>query len=88
MANPFLNRIPTLSGPAHDIVPVLPDDATDMPDIAAALYVEIGGVLNVISLSGQTRSITVADRSFLPVGVRRVNATGTTADGIHALTFG
>jgi len=27
----------------------------------------------------------VGDQSILPVGVRRVRATGTTATGIHAL---
>nr|WP_246059169.1 hypothetical protein [Shimia litoralis] len=51
-----------------------PDDATDLPMVAIALYVETGG--------------TVADFSILPLGTVRVRATGTTAAGIHALVLG
>lgn len=85
MTNPFSNRSVSLSGPATDIVPVTPDDATDLPDVAVALYIAQGGTVRLVSVRDETRSVPVADFSILPVGVRRVLATGTTATGIHAL---
>ncbi|MBC7154428.1 MAG: hypothetical protein H5U19_07430 [Rhodobacteraceae bacterium] len=85
MTNPFSNRSVSLSGPATDIVPVTPDDATDLPDVAVALYIAQGGTVRLVSVRDGTRSVPVADFSILPVGVRRVLATGTTATGIHAL---
>ena len=68
-----------------DIAPVTPDDAADLPDVAIALYVETGGELSLVSERGAERLVRVADFTFLPVGTRRVRATGTTASGIHAL---
>lgn len=85
MTNPFANRSLSLDGPATDIVPVIPDDAADLPDVAVALYVEAGGTVVIDSVAGGTRTVAVADFAILPVGVRRVRATGTTASGIHAL---
>ena len=83
--DPFKNRVTALSGPARDAMPVTPNDATDLSRVALGLYVETGGALSIITVAGETRSLTVADFSILPVGVRRVRATGTTATGIHAL---
>lgn len=85
--NPFENRIQALSGPATDALPVTPDNATDLPHVAIGLYVETGGTINVMTVAGEARSIAVADFSIMPLGVRRVNATGTTASGIHALVL-
>ena len=85
--NPFENRIQALSGPATDALPVAPDNITDLPHVAIGLYVETGGTVNVVTVTGEARSIGVADFSILPLGVRRVNATGTTASGIHALVL-
>jgi len=87
LANPFENRTSSLSGPATDILPVTPDDVAELPEVAIALYVETGGTLSILTALGASRTVTVADRSILPVGVRRVNATGTTASGIHAMVI-
>lgn len=87
MSNPFDSRSPSLSGPATDLQPVTPDDISDLPDTAVALYVETGGRIIFDSITGESRNVVVADLSILPVGVRRVHATGTTASGIHALTL-
>lgn len=86
MTNPFENRAPSLNGPATDILPVTPNDGADLSSVAVALYVETGGVISFVSVSGETRSVTVTDFSILPVGTQRVLATGTTANGIHAFT--
>ncbi len=87
MSNPFDFREASLSGPAHDIRPVLLSDSVNLPTVALALYVQTGGVLSIVTVAGAARSVVVADFSILPVGVRRVNQTGTTASGIHAMTL-
>jgi len=87
LTNPFENRTSSLSGPATDILPVTPNDSTDLSEVAIALYVETGGTLSLVTVRGGARTIAVADRSILPVGVRKVNATGTSASGIHAMVI-
>ncbi|MFV2051283.1 spike base protein, RCAP_Rcc01079 family [Aliiroseovarius sp. YM-037] len=86
MTNPFENRAPSLNGPATDLVPVTPSDSVDFADTAIALFIETGGTLSFVSVAGQSRTVTVGDGMIFPVGVSRVNATGTTATGIHAFT--
>ena len=87
MTNPFQSRSPDLSGPAMDILPVTPSNVSDLPSVALALYVERGGVISFVTERSQTRLVEVADFAVLPVATRRVNATGTTATGIHALVI-
>jgi hypothetical protein len=87
MSNPFNNRTASIQGPAHDMVPVTPNNGTDLAQVAIALYVETGGTLVIDTVAGQTRTINVADFSILPLGTRRVRSTGTTAAGIHALVL-
>lgn len=77
MTNPFKNRALSPAGPVTDIVQITPDDATDLPQVATSLYVENGGTLAITTVAGAQRNLTVADFSFLPVGVVRVHATGT-----------
>lgn len=83
--NPFANRDPSPAGPATDILPVTPDDDEDLAIVASALYVETGGSVAIVTLRGAARLVAVGDRTILPVAVRRVRASGTTAAGIHAL---
>lgn len=85
MTDLFSTRSASLNGPARDYLPVVPDDATALPGTAVALYVETGGQIAFVSAAGQTRSVVVADGGWILCGVRKVLATGTTADGIHAL---
>jgi len=87
MTDPFKNRAPSLSGPSRDLAPVTPDDSNDLPEVALALYIETAGTVSFVSVSGATRSVDVTDYAILPVGVRRVLATGTTASGLHAFTM-
>ncbi|MCW9043960.1 MAG: hypothetical protein OQK05_11510 [Pseudopelagicola sp.] len=85
--NPFADRARSISGPATDALPVTPDDTNDLPMVAIALYVESGGAVEVDTVTGETRTIVVADFSILPLGIRRVRTTGTTASGLHALVL-
>lgn len=89
MTNPFSGRAVPISGPATDLIPVTPSDAADLPSTAIALYVTDAGDVAIDTVSGgATRVVALAANSLLPVGVRRVRATGTTAGGIHALVIG
>lgn len=87
MSNPFLSRAPSLSGPAQDIVPVTPSDTIDLSTVAVALYIEQGGAVTFTTAKGTLRTVAIADHAILPVGARRVHATGTTATGIHAMVI-
>ncbi|WP_114286429.1 spike base protein, RCAP_Rcc01079 family [Candidatus Halocynthiibacter alkanivorans] len=87
MSNPFDNRTASLAGPGRDYVPVTPDDATDLSDVAISLYMETGGAVSFISVAGQSRTVLVADFGWIVCGVQRVLATGTTATGIHAVVL-
>lgn len=87
MSDPFLNRTPQLNGPATDIFPVTPADGTDLAHVAVALFVETGGTVRFVSRAGSTRTVKLHDGAILPVGVRRVMASGTTATGIHGFAL-
>jgi hypothetical protein len=77
---------PVIAHLALHLHPVTPNDNTDLPVWASALYVGVGGTLRVDTVGGQTDVPVVApDGIILPFGVRRVRATGTTASSILAL---
>jgi len=86
MSNPFEREV-SLAGPTNDILPVTPSDSVNLPSVALALYVQTGGTLSILTEAETTRTVAVADFSILPVAVRRVNQTGTTAAGIHAMVL-
>ncbi|MCC6007888.1 MAG: hypothetical protein JJU40_09430 [Rhodobacteraceae bacterium] len=88
MLDPLVNRSLSPVGPATDVIPVTPDDATDLPELALSLFIETGGSLQIVTRRGETRSLQIDDQTLLPVAVRRVLATGTSATGIHALVVG
>lgn len=78
-----MNR--TLAGTFGGMVDVVPDDAEDLPAPAVKLYVETGGALVVTPLNGAASvTLQVPDFSEIPLNVRRVHASGTTAAGIKA----
>jgi hypothetical protein len=87
MTNSYPNRTSSLSGPASDVQPVVPDDNTDLPTAAIALYVESGGTVSFVTIGGEERQVALPDFAVFPVRVRRVRATGTTAAGIHAMVL-
>lgn len=85
MQNPFLDRVLPLNGPATDILPVTPSDSEMLPAVAVSLYVEGAGSVAFEAVGGEHRIVALPAFASLPVGVRQVLATGTTATGIHAL---
>lgn len=87
MNDAFENRADTVSAPATRCVAVTPHDSNALSEIPKGLYVGTGGDL-AIEPAGGGGAVTlanVADGSVLPVRVRIVRATGTTAADIVAL---
>ena len=73
--------------PAADLVAVTPHDSTMISDGAATrgLYVGTTGNVTVLTQNGQTVTLTaVPAGALLPIRVKRVNSTLTTASNIVA----
>lgn len=63
---------------------IAPSNTTDLPVVTSALYVGYTGNIRVIC-SGDTTGVVFANvpgGSFLPLRVKRVTVSGTTASGI------
>ena len=64
---------------------VTPSDSTDLTTLARAIYV--GGAGNVVAVRHDNTAVTftgVQAGTVLPIAVRRINSTSTTATGIIA----
>lgn len=72
------------SDPAHDAVAVTPSDATQLGGVRG-LYVGGAGDVAVEMQAGTTLTFAATAGGVLPIKVKRVLATGTTATGIIAL---
>lgn len=70
---------------AIDLVPVTPNDSTDLAVFARGLRIATGGTLRITTLNGNVRNTNVKDGEVLLCASRRVHATGTTATGIEAM---
>jgi hypothetical protein len=74
---------------------ITPNDSQDITlsgspitgiDNGAVLYIGTGGNLTITTVGGQTVTLSnVANGSFIPIQVKRVWATGTSASSILAL---
>ena len=72
--------------PADDYFAVTPSDATDLAVSTRGLFV--GGAGNLVAVKEDNTTVTftgVIAGQILPIRVRRVNATNTTATNIVAL---
>ena len=84
MVDPFQNVSSTFDGPARNAHSITPDDNTDLPNVSRGLWVGVEGDVTVMMYSGVTETF-VGVRALLPIAVKRVLATGTTAGAIVAL---
>lgn len=76
-----------LSAPAPNAEAVTPNDSTDLTNNSRGLFVGTGGNL-VLILTDDSSSVTfknIADGTVLPLRVKRVLSTGTTATDIVCL---
>jgi hypothetical protein len=75
-----------LSAPKGGAFAVTPDDDNDLAVGASALYIGVGGDVAVITSLGNTVTfVGVGDGAVLPVRVKRILDTGTTATSIVGL---
>jgi hypothetical protein len=87
MPDAFATRADDVSAPARYTVAVTPSDTTDLPDVPKALYVGGGGDIALMAAADNTACIFKAAQagSILPIRVRRVLVTGTSATSLIAL---
>lgn len=89
MADTWGNTPDNLLAPARKATLVTPSDAADLPQTAKALWIGGSGTVQVVAVddTGNTGVAlgTLGPGTVVPIRVRRVLATGTTASPILAL---
>lgn len=87
MADAWESTGGSIDAPAKNAAAVTPSDSADLGDVAVALYVGGAGDVSVDTVGGQESIVfsSMSAGTILPVRVKRVNATGTTATNIVAL---
>lgn len=86
MPSSYSNNV-AATDPCVELAAVAPNDSTDLGKVCRALYVGVSGSVVVIA-AGDTTSVTLSNvmaGTILPVRVKRVLSTGTTASAIVAL---
>lgn len=83
MADYFSMQADSAEAPARRLAAVTPNDSTDLPDVAKALWVSVAGTVNVVGVADTANTGTALGSlsvgTVIPIRVRRVRATGTTA---------
>ncbi len=87
MPDAFATRADDVSAPARRTGAIIPHDANDLPDLPKAIYVGGGGDVALMAVGDTTARVfkMAPAGSILPIRVRRVLATGTTATSLIAL---
>ena len=86
MADLYAHSSPSLTSPAIDGTMISPDDAVDLPHVTRAIYVGTGGQIAAELASGVAVNLVgVAGGTLLPLRVRKILASGTTAANIVGL---
>lgn len=85
MSDPFDSHSQSLESPATILVPVTPDDATDLSTPSRALNAAGSGYVRVTTTGGTTATLFIAAGIGFPVRATRVWASGTTATGLTAM---
>lgn len=65
---------------------ISPSDTVDLPKAARAIYVGGAGNISVIMMSGETVTFNSVPVGILPIKVKRIRSTGTTATNMIALS--
>jgi hypothetical protein len=86
MTDLFATHATVLDSPAQDGFAIAPSDGNDLAMVTRAIFVGSGGALKVTMLAGSTLTLDpVPAGMLLPLRVRRVHATGTTATALVGL---
>lgn len=76
--------------PFNRCLAISPDDTADLASYTAtkrltnAVYVGVAGDVVAVFADNTTQTFTVSASTFLPLAVRRINATNTTATSLVA----
>tara|TARA_R110002020_G_scaffold10961_3_gene41563 strand:+ start:4255 stop:4518 length:264 start_codon:yes stop_codon:yes gene_type:complete len=82
----FTDHAQSLNAPASHAFAIAPADGTDLVEVTRALYIGVTGSLSVTLVSGAEVTLAgVPGGSFVPLRVRQVKASGTTASAILGL---
>ena len=82
----FAHQGPGPDGPAVRCFAIAPDDEDDLPELVRGLYVGGGGAVAIVDAEGGTTVFAgVPSGSVLPVRVRQVRSTDTTATALVGL---
>jgi hypothetical protein len=76
--DPFADHQIGIDSPGDDIVPIVPNDAADLPTAVRALRAESSGTIRITTRSGNIRDIKFKAGELRPILTVRVWATGTT----------
>lgn len=71
--------------PAERAFTITPNDSTDLVQWARALVIGVAGNVNCIPIGQDSAVVIPAQAGVLPVAVKRVLSTSTTATGIVGL---
>jgi hypothetical protein len=82
--DPFAEKPTLLDSPARHAAAVTPNNDTELSQYARSLHVGIGGTLRVLTVSDEDVTFEHVV-GILPLCVKKVFATGTSATGIVAL---
>lgn len=86
MPDRFADHAPGLESPAGHGFAITPSDTIDLPEITRALYVGGAGAISLVLASGASLTLSgAASGSILPLRVRQVRASATTATGLIGL---
>jgi len=82
----YTGRADAISAPAQGGFAIIPSDSTDLAAETRGLWVGASGDLALVLASGDEVTVSGAiGGSLLPLRVRRVKATGTTATALVGL---
>lgn len=74
--------------PAEVAFSITPDDDTDLSTVGVCLTASTAGTAAVHDMNGNSVTLYLAAGAVIPLRVRRVLSTGTTASGIVGLVAG
>jgi hypothetical protein len=85
--DPFAKKIKTIDSVAENAYAITPADDADLPRSTRSIYVGGAGDVNVVLANDDTNVIfvNVAAGSVLPIRVKKVLSTDTTATDLVAL---
>lgn len=86
MSDRFEGSVAGLSSPASHAFAVTPSDGVDLPEVTRAVYVGGSGSLVATLSSGSTATFSgLIGGTILPMRIRRIHASGTTATALVGL---